>query len=85
MSASRQGSASYTIVIGGLTALVVGAMVLTFMIYPIVNSFMDAAFWSLDTVPGNWITTFCRRHLDFSGVAIVLIAITIYIWVRTRQ
>jgi len=84
MSASRQGSASYTIVIGGLTALVVGAMVLTFMIYPIVNSFMDAAFWSLDTVPGNWITTFVGGIWIFWG-AIVLIAITIYIWVRTRQ
>ncbi len=85
MSASRQGSASFTIVLGGLTALVVGAIMLTFVLFPIRNAFVDAAFWgSASTAPGQRITTTVGGLWVF-WPAIILIAITIWIWVTTRQ
>jgi len=81
---SQQGSASFTIVIGGMAALVVGAIVLTFMFYPIIDAFQNAAFWNSETAAGARVTTYVGGAWVFSG-AIVLLGITSYIWVATRQ
>lgn len=81
---SRQGSASFTIVIGSLTAMIVGAIVLTMMFYPIINAFMDAAFWNTNSVAGNRVTTYTGGVWVFWG-AIVMLAILSYVWIQTRQ
>lgn len=84
MSASRQGSASFTIVIGALAALIVGAIVLTFAFFPIANGFFDAAFWNAETAHGARVTTYIGGMWRF-WPAIILLAILAYIWVETRQ
>lgn len=85
MSASRQGSASFTIVLGGLTALVVGAIMLTFVLFPIANAFMDASFWgTASTAPGQRLTTTIGGVWTF-WPAILLIGLAIWVWVTTRQ
>lgn len=81
---TRQGSASYTIVIGAVTAIVVGAMMLTFVLFPMHNTFTAASFWSADTVHGSRVVTFTTGLWVF-WPAIILIAITSYVWVRSRQ
>lgn len=81
---ARQGSASYTIVVGGITALVIGAIMLTFLVYPMANAFMDAAFWGSETTSGARVITYVGGAWTFSG-GIVLIAIIMWIWVHTRQ
>lgn len=81
---SRQGSASFTIVIGGLTMLMVGGILLTFLHYPVTNAFMDSAFWSSQTEHGARMTTFVGGIWIFWG-AIILISILSFIWIRTRQ
>ncbi len=81
----RQGSASFTIAIGAIAALIVGAIVLTFMFFPIISAFFDAAFWgSLETTPGVRLTT------TIEGVwlvwpAVILVSILSFVWVSTRQ
>lgn len=84
MSATRQGSSSFTIVIGALTALIIGAFVLTFLVYPIFNSFTTAAFWSADTAGGARMLMIIKGLWKFWG-GIVLLALVLFIWVRTRQ
>jgi len=85
MSAARQGSASFTIVIAGLTALIIGAMVLTFVFYPIVTPMLESPlFGTMTTTSGVRVTTYVRGLWVFWG-AIILIGITSFIWVRTRQ
>lgn len=81
---SRQGSASFTVVIGGLTAIVTGAIVLTFFVYPISDAFMNSALWSSETVHGARVTTYVGGFWAFWG-AIIMIAILAYIWITTRQ
>jgi hypothetical protein len=82
---SRQGSASFTIVIGGLTALVTGAIVLTFIVYPIINAFMGAAFWgSAETTAGARVFTYTGGLWTFWG-GVILIAILSWVWIQTRQ
>ena len=81
---SRQGSASFVLVIGGMTAIVVGAIVLTFLFYPISNAFQGAAFWGAETAPGARVTTYVGGVWTFWG-AIILISILSFIWIRTRQ
>jgi len=81
----RQGSASFTIVIAGMTALVVGAMVLTFVFYPIATALLNSPLFDLmATTAGTRVTTYVRGLWTFWG-AIILIAILSFIWVRTRQ
>lgn len=81
---SRQGSASFTIAIGSLTALVAGAMILTLFFYPVAGAMMDAAFWEADTAQGATLITYVDAALVFTG-GIMLIALLAYIWVSTRQ
>lgn len=80
----QQGSASFTIVIAGLAALVIGALLLTTMFYPIFNTFTDAAFWSSDSVAGSRVVTYTQGLWAMWGL-VILIAITAFIWVETRQ
>lgn len=84
MSATRQGSASFTIVIAGLTLFVVGAILLTFVVYPVYNGFTNAAFWSASTAPGVRVTTYVAGVWEFWG-AILLIGLLSFVWVQTRQ
>lgn len=81
---SAQGSASYTIVIGAIAAIIVGAIVLTMLFYPIVVALMGAAFWSSQTSQGALLTTYVGGIWRFWG-AIVLMAILSFVWIRTRQ
>lgn len=81
---ARQGSASFTIVIAGLTALVVGAMLLTFVLYPYMNAFVGSGFWNADTTAGLRVIRFTEGLWRFWG-GIVLMAILSFIWVQTRQ
>lgn len=82
--AARQGSSSYTIVIGALGAVFVGGLILTLLVFPFFNSFTDAAFWSADTATGSRLVTLVAGLWEFWG-GIVLIAILSFVWVRTRQ
>ncbi|MFP4627210.1 MAG: hypothetical protein ACOCQY_02750 [Halorhabdus sp.] len=81
---ARQGSAAFTIVIGGVTAFVVGAFLLTFAVYPIATQFMDAAFWTASTPSQEFLTTYVGGIWKFWG-AILLIAILSFVWVSTRR
>lgn len=81
---TRQGSASYTIVIGGIAALIVGAVMLTLVFYPVVTALLDAAFWSAETTHGVRVNTYTRGFFVFWG-GINLIALLAWIWIRTRQ
>lgn len=81
---TRQGSASYTIVIGAIAALIVGALLLTLLFYPIFNAFTGAGFWSAETTAGARVIRFTEGLWEFWG-AIILIAMLAFIWVRTRQ
>lgn len=82
---ARQGSASFSIVLGGLTALLIGGMVLTFMFYPVITGLLDAAFFSgMETAAGARVTTYVEGLWVFWG-GIILISILSYIWVETRQ
>lgn len=82
--ATRQGSASFTIVIAGVVSLIVGAMLLTFVLYPVMNAFIGAPFWSAETTAGSRVLTYTRGLWTFWG-AIILMSILSFVWVRTRQ
>lgn len=79
-----QGSASFTIVLGAVTSVLVGGLLLTFVVYPVVNSFTTAGFWGAETTPGANLLTVVQGIWTFWG-AIVLIAILSFVWIRTRQ
>lgn len=82
--AARQGSASFTIVIAGVTAIIVGGMLLTFVLYPFMNAFVGSGLWNAETTAGLRVMRFTRGLWTFWG-AIMLIAVLSYIWVETRQ
>jgi hypothetical protein len=84
MSATRQGSASFTIVLVGLTAFVVGAMLLTFVVYPMVNAFRASAIWQAETANGAKLLTYVGGMWEFWG-GFLLLALLSFIWIRTRQ
>jgi len=84
MAASRQGSASYTVVIGALTALLVGAMMLTFVVFPVYNAFTASGMWAAETTAGVRVLTYVGGIWQF-WPAILLFALVSFIWVRTRQ
>jgi len=81
----RQGSASFTIVIGGIAVVLVGAMLLTFIVYPFVNAFTAAPFFSgAETTAGARVNTFVEGAFVFTG-GIILLALLTWVWIRTRQ
>lgn len=82
--ARRQGSAAWVIVISAFMTLLVGAMLLTFVVFPVVNAFTASAFWSASTTDGARLLEWVNGVWVFSG-AIILIAILSYVWVNTRQ
>jgi len=81
---TRQGSASYTIVIAAIGAVLIGGFMLTFLMFPIFNSFTNAAFWSASTVPGARLVTMVGGLWEFWG-GIILLGILSFLWVRTRR
>lgn len=81
---TRQGSASYTIVIGALTGLFVGALMLTFVMFPLFNAFSEAPFFNAETADGAMVVTYTLGIWEFWG-AIILIALLAWLWIRTRQ
>lgn len=81
---TRQGSASFTIVLAGLTFVIVGALALTVFFYPIVTALMDSAFWSAETSSGAKLLTWVEGIWKFIG-GIMLIALTAWVWIKTRQ
>jgi len=81
---TRQGSASYTIVIGALAAVIIGAFVLTFALYPYYNAVTGSAIWSADTSAGAGLLLYVGGLWEFAG-GIVAIAILTWLWIRTRQ
>lgn len=81
---SRQGSASYTIVIGGVTAVVVGAIVLSFLAYPFINAFVGTPIFESSTTSGSRVMMYVKGFWTFLG-GFVMIAIVIWIWITTRQ
>lgn len=81
---TRQGSASYGIVIAGVMAVVTGALVLTFVTYPMLTAFRGASFWSADTAGGARVLTYVGGMWEFTG-GFMLIALLAFIWITTRQ
>ena len=84
MSVRQQGSASYTIVLVGVLALLIGGIMLTFVVYPLANAFMGSAFWSAATTPGSRLLGIVGGVWTFWG-AIILLSILSYVWISTRQ
>ena len=83
-AASRQGSSSYVIVVAGLAFLVVGAMMLTFILFPMTNAFAGTAIFSADTGPVSDLVSVIAGLWKFWPF-ILLVVLTIYVWVETRQ
>jgi len=83
-AASRQGSSSYVIVIAGLTFILVGAIVLTFVVFPFVNNFTAMPFFSAETGPGSNLTNVVAGLWEFWAF-ILMLMLAIYVWVATRQ
>jgi hypothetical protein len=81
---TRQGSASYVIVIGGVTAVAVGALMLTFVMYPLFNAFSGSPLFTAETAYGATLITYTLGLWEFWG-GILLIALIAWIWVVTRQ
>jgi hypothetical protein len=80
----RQGSASFVIVLGAVAMFLVGGFILTFVLYPIINTFTNAAFWTSETIAGARVTTNVAGMWEFWG-AILLLALLSFVWVKTRQ
>ncbi|WP_066417030.1 hypothetical protein [Halorubrum aethiopicum] len=80
----RSGSAAYVIPIVALLSLLVGAMMLTFVVYPIYNGFTQSAAWSAQTEPGTRLLAVIAGIWEFWG-AVILISILSYVWIRTRR
>jgi hypothetical protein len=81
---TRQGSASYTIVIGGIVAGLVGALTLTFVMFPMYNAFAPSPLFSAETSEGAMLVTYTLGIWEFWG-GIILIAGVTWVWVVTRQ
>jgi len=81
---ARPRSAAFAIVITGMAALVVGAIVLTFVHFPIVTAIMDSALFNVETASGSRLTTWVKGAWVFLP-AIMLIGLLSWIWVVTRQ
>lgn len=83
-TARRQGSAAWVITIAALMAFIVGAILLTFVVFPVTNGFTAASFWSAQTTDGARLLTYVEGFWIFWG-GILLIALLSYVWVNTRQ
>lgn len=81
---TRQGSASYGIVIAGVMAVVIGAIMLSFVTYPLLTAFRGASFWAAETADGARVLTYVGGVWEFTG-GFLLIGLVSYIWITTRQ
>ena len=81
---ARPRSAAFAIVLTGMAALVVGAIVLTFVHFPIATAIMDSALFEVETASGTRLTTWIEGAWIFLP-AIMLIGLSSWIWVVTRQ
>jgi len=79
-----QRSAAFQIVIAAFMALIIGAMLSTFVLFPVYNAFTNAAFWSAQTAGGTRLLTYVGGVWQMFP-ALVLFAILTYVWVSTRQ
>lgn len=83
-AASRQGSSSFIIVIAGAAFILVGAMVLTFVMFPAINNFTPTALFAAETGPGGNLTGVVDGLWRLWPL-VLLLALTVYVWVETRQ
>lgn len=81
---SHSTSGAFVVVIGGVTALIVGAIVLTFVVFPLTDVFMASELWTAQTPAGSELLTYMGGFWVF-WPAIILIAILSFIWINTRQ
>lgn len=81
---TRQGSASFTIVLGAVTTFLVGGFLLTFVVYPFHNFMTAAAFWDAETAVAARVFGIVAGLWQFWG-AIILLVLLSFIWVSTRQ
>ena len=80
----EQGSAAWLIVIAAFMALIIGAMLATFIVFPLFNGFTDSAIWAAETTDGRRLLTYVSGLWQFSP-AVILIAILAFVWVHSRQ
>lgn len=83
-SQPESGSAAYVVTIVGLLSVLVGAMSLTFILYPLHNSFVESAAWSAQTPEGERLLDAVAGIWEFWG-GVMLIAILSYVWIATRR
>jgi len=83
MSVREQGSASWLIAILAVTAIGVGAFLLT-VLMPVQQAFRDSALWSAETSVGAGVFSMLGGMWSMFGL-IIIIGITIFVWVHTRQ
>lgn len=81
---ARQGSASFTVVIASLTALLVGGFLLTYVVYPFHNFMTASALWEPQSAAATRVYGVVAGLWEFWG-AIILLAILALVWVTTRQ
>jgi hypothetical protein len=80
----QQGSSAWLIVIAGFMFLVFGAMLSTFIIFPLFNGFTGSAIWTATTTDGQRLLTYVSGLWQFAP-AILLLALLAWVWVHSRQ
>jgi len=80
----RQGSTAWVVVIAGFMFLIFGAILATFLLFPIHNGFVTSAFWTASTTDGQRLLTYVSGLWQFTP-AIMLIALLAWVWVHSRQ
>lgn len=83
-AAPRQGSTAFTLVLGGVMAIVVGAIVGTFLVYPIINGFTGTELFAFETTSGARVGTFVDGMWRFT-LGFVMLGIIAFVWIETRQ
>lgn len=83
-AASRQGSSSFVIVIAGAAFVLVGAMVLTFVMFPTINNMTTTTLFSAETAPGQNLTSVVDGLWRLWSL-VLLLMLTVFVWVKTRQ
>ena len=81
---TQQGSSSFTLAIGIIAAVITGAFMLTFTLFPLANAFMGSALWSSETSTAADLLGWLSGIWEFWG-GIIAIAILMFVWIRTRQ
>lgn len=84
MSVRQQGSAAWVIAIAAFMALLVGAILGTFVVFPFFNGFTESAIWQATTTDGQRLLTYVEGMWQFS-LAVILFAILSFVWVHSRQ